>query len=116
AALAEYIYSAPAQSPQWTEQAITASRVIDPAALKLPAKPVFEADPHNLFIVVEAGDHHVSILDGDKLEPIHRFASRYALHGGPKFSADGRFVYFASRDGWISKYDIWNLRVVAEIR
>jgi DNA-binding beta-propeller fold protein YncE len=38
------------------------------------------------------------------------------LHGGPKFSPDGRFVYFASRDGWVTKYDIYNLKVVAEIR
>ncbi|HQX08498.1 MAG TPA: cytochrome D1 domain-containing protein, partial [Zoogloea sp.] len=45
-----------------------------------------------------------------------RFPSRYALHGGPKFSPDGRYVYFASRDGWISKFDIWNLQVVSEVR
>jgi DNA-binding beta-propeller fold protein YncE len=65
---------------------------------------------------VEGGDHHVSILDGDKLEPIHRFTSRFALHGGPKFTPDGRYVFFASRDGWISKFDIWNLKTVAEVR
>ncbi|HLE67712.1 MAG TPA: cytochrome D1 domain-containing protein, partial [Burkholderiales bacterium] len=51
-----------------------------------------------------------------RLEPIHRFASRYALHGGPKFTPDGRFVFFASRDGWISKFDLWNLKTVAEAR
>jgi DNA-binding beta-propeller fold protein YncE len=73
-------------------------------------------DMMNLFIVVETGDHHVTVLDGDKLEPIHRFPSRYALHGGPKFTPDGRYVFFASRDGWITKFDIWNLKVVAEIR
>jgi DNA-binding beta-propeller fold protein YncE len=66
--------------------------------------------------VVEAGDSHVTILDGDRLEPIHRFASRFALHGGPKFTRDGRYVYFASRDGWISKFDLWNLKTVAEVR
>jgi hypothetical protein len=65
---------------------------------------------------VELGDHHVTLLDGDRMEPIHRFKSRFALHGGPKYSASGRFVYFASRDGWISKYDIYNLKLVAEIR
>jgi WD40 repeat protein len=70
----------------------------------------------NLFIVVELGDHHVTVLDGDKFEPIHRFKSRFALHGGPKYSPDGRFVYFASRDGWITKFDIYNLKIVAEIR
>ena len=47
-----------------------------------------------MFVVVESGDHHVSILDGDKLEPMYRFQSRYALHGGPKFTPDGRYVFF----------------------
>jgi WD40 repeat protein len=58
----------------------------------------------------------VSVLDGDRFEVIHRFASRYALHGGPKFTPDGRYVFFGSRDGWITKYDLWNLAVVAEVR
>jgi DNA-binding beta-propeller fold protein YncE len=116
ARLVELIYSPPVPAPQWGEAEIRASRVVhdDPAAL--PSKPQYAADPLNLFVVVEGGDHHVTILDGDRLEPIARFASRYALHGGPKFSPDGRFVYFASRDGWISKYDLWNLKMVAEVR
>ena len=79
-------------------------------------KPVWKADPLNLFVVVEGGDHHVSLVDGDRFTVIHRFASRFALHGGPKFSPDGRYVYFGSRDGWITKYDLYNLKVVAEVR
>ena len=75
-----------------------------------------KADPLNLFTVVETGDHHVTILDGDKFEPVWRFPSRFALHGGAKYSPDGRFVYFGSRDGWISKYDLYGLKPVAEIR
>src|SRR5690606_39702 len=67
-------------------------------------------------VVVELGDHHVTLLDGDRFEPVARFPTRFALHGGPKYSPDGRYVYFASRDGWVSKYDIWNLRYVAEVR
>ena len=116
ALLADYLYSPPATEPKWTDQDIRASRVALRGAAKLPARPQFKADPKNLFIVVEGGDHHATLLDGDKLEPIHRFATRFALHGGPKFTPDGRFVYFASRDGWISKFDIWNLKTVAEIR
>lgn len=115
-ALAELVYTPVSPLPAWGENEIRASRLVHADAAALPAKPKFAADPMNLFVVVESGDHHVSILDGDRLEPIHRFASRYALHGGPKFSPDGRFVYFASRDGWISKYDIWNLTLVAEVR
>ncbi len=116
AQLADYIYTPPPAEPQWDVTEIRASHVQYVDDSTLPAKPGFSADPENLFVVVESGDHHVTILDGDKFEPIARFASRFALHGGPKFSPDGRFVYFASRDGWISKYDIWNLTMVAEVR
>lgn len=115
-ALAAWIYTPASTPPIWGESEIKASRLEHAQASGLPNKPKFSTDPMNLFIVVESGDHHVSILDGDKLEPIHRFQSRFALHGGPKFSPDGRFVYFASRDGWISKYDLWNLTLISEVR
>ncbi|MBP9804016.1 MAG: c-type cytochrome [Candidatus Accumulibacter sp.] len=117
--LAEWIFSPVTPAPVWGEAQIRASHVFDADAARLPARPgpaLKGADPLNLFIVVETGDHHVSVLDGDKFERLHRFPSRYALHGGPKFSPDGRFVYFASRDGWISKFDLYNLALVAEIR
>jgi cytochrome c553/DNA-binding beta-propeller fold protein YncE len=119
AALADWIYTPVVPAPNWSERDIRASRVVTNAPGSLPDKPakVFQGvDMMNLFLVVEVGDHHVTVLDGDKLEPVHRFPSRYALHGGPKFTEDGRYVFFASRDGWITKYDIWNLVVVAEIR
>ena len=115
-ALIAYIYAPPASAPVWGEREIVASRIVHAAPASLPPKPVFAADPLNLFVVVESGDHHATILDGDTFEPVRRFPTRFALHGGPKFSPDGRYVYFASRDGWISLYDIWNLTLVAEVR
>ncbi len=114
--LAEWLRTAPATAPHWTAADIRASHVVHHAAGSLPARPLFDADPANLFLVVEAGSHHISVLDGDRLEPIHRFRTRFALHGGPKFSQDGRYVFMASRDGWVSKYDLWNLTFTAEIR
>ncbi|HQZ01630.1 MAG TPA: cytochrome D1 domain-containing protein, partial [Thauera sp.] len=116
AALVDLIYSPVEPPPRWSDDNIRASRIehVDPATLS--DKPVFDADPLNIFLVVEGGDHHVSVLDGDKLEPIFRFQSRFALHGGPKFAAGGRYVFFGSRDGWITKFDLWNLKVVAEVR
>lgn len=116
AALAAWIYTPVHPAPTWTDADIRASRVVVADAAKLPAKPKWGADPMNLFVVVEAGDHHVSLVDGDRFEVVHRFPSRFALHGGPKFSPDGRFVYFGSRDGWVRKVDLWNLAVVAEVR
>lgn len=116
AALAAYIYTPVTPAPHWTDADIRASRTFTAGSESWPAKPLWKADPMNLFVVVEGGDHHVSIVDGDRLEVIHRFPSRFALHGGPKFSPDGRFVYFGSRDGWITKYDLYNLQIVAEVR
>ncbi|MBS4097640.1 MAG: c-type cytochrome [Sulfuricella sp.] len=114
-ALADLVYQPLPKTPVWGADEIITSHTLHEFN-PLPNRPVFTADPLNLFIVVETGDHHATLLDGDKFEPIHRFQTRYALHGGPKFSPDGRFVYFASRDGWVSKYDIYNLKTVAEVR
>ncbi|MDD5250238.1 MAG: cytochrome D1 domain-containing protein [Rhodocyclaceae bacterium] len=117
AALVAWIYTPVQPAPQWREADIRASRVAEPGVL--PDRPVDAlrgVDLMNMFIVVETGDHHATLLDGDRLEPVFRFPTRYALHGGPKFTPDGRYVFFASRDGWISKFDIWNLKTVAEIR
>ncbi len=116
AALTDYIFQPPTEKPHWTMKDIVNSHVVTHIDGSLPDKPLFEADLQNLFIVVELGDHHATLLNGDTFDPIHRFATRYALHGGPKYSPDGRYVYFASRDGWITKYDIYNLKVVSEIR
>jgi DNA-binding beta-propeller fold protein YncE/cytochrome c553 len=115
-ALVAYIYSPPGVKPVWDEAQIEKSRIVYHPAGALPDKPRYTADPMNLFVVVESGDHHASILDGDKLVRLARFPTRYALHGGPKFTPDGRYVFFASRDGWVTKYDLWNLATVAEVR
>lgn len=116
AALVDYIYKPLPSLPVWGIDEINASRIVhnDPAGL--PDKPTHSSDPLNLFTVVETGDHHVTILDGDTFTPLWRFKSRFALHGGAKYSPDGRFVYLASRDGWVSKYDLHSLKPVAEVR
>ncbi len=116
AALVRYIYTPLPAVPTWGEAEIRASRIVHVPPGSLPDKPVFDADPLNLFVVVELGDHHATILDGDRLVPIHRFKTRRNLHGGPKYSPSGRYVYFASRDGWISKFDLYNLKTTVEIR
>lgn len=115
-ALAGYLAVPPSSLPDWSAADIAASYrlLVDPA--RLPPRPVHSANPQNLFVVVEAGDHHVTVLDGDRFRPVARFASHFALHGGPKFSPDGRFVYFASRDGWVTQYDLYSLQVVADVR
>jgi mono/diheme cytochrome c family protein len=115
-ALAKLVFTPPAQDPKWGLAEMLESKIEHVKMSALPDKPLHKADPLNLFTVVETGDHHVTILDGDKFEPLARFESRFALHGGAKYSPDGRFVYFASRDGWVTKYDLHSLQLVSEIR
>jgi DNA-binding beta-propeller fold protein YncE len=114
--LVSYIYTPLAEPPKWSAEAIGKSRIEHVAPGGSAGKPAYDADPLNLFVVVELGDHHITILDGDRLAPIARVPTRFALHGGPKFSPDGRYVYLASRDGWIAKFDLYSLKVVAEVR
>ncbi len=115
-ALVGYIYTPLKEMPVWGMAQIKASRKVLVPADKLPATPQHSADPMNMFVVVELADHHATILDGDTFEPLARVKTRFALHGGPKYSPDGRFVYFTSRDGWISKFDMHSLQWVAEVR
>ena len=115
AALAAYVQTPLAELPVWGEAEIAASRAMSPDYAPAAA-PVFDADPLNLFLVVETGDHHVSVLDGDAFERIARFPTPFAVHGGPKFSPDGRFVFVMSRDGWVQKYDLWSLAEVGRVR
>ncbi len=114
-ALVKMIYTPLSYIPKWDAGDITKSRILTPAKI-ITDKPQWKADPMNIFVVVETGDHSISILEGDTFERMHRFKSRYALHGGPKFTSDGRYVYFGSRDGWITKFDLYTLTVVAEVR
>ena len=116
AAVVDWIYSPLQEKLTWDKTEIEDSHILYPKAQNLPNRPIFSADPENIFLVVETLDHHISVLDGDTFKVLERFPTRFALHGGPKFTENGRFVYLASRDGWISKYDLWNFKMVAEIR
>ena len=115
-ALVALVYTPLAEVPVWGMKQIKASQLVYDKPGTLPDKPLFDAEIDNLFMVVELGDHHATLLDGNSFKPIHRLPTRFALHGGPKWSEGGRYIYFASRDGWISKFDIFNLKYVAEVR
>ena len=116
AAVVDMIYTPLPAIPDWGLAQITESWVVHNDPDSLPEGPQHGADPLNLFTVVETGDHHVTILDGDRFQPLARFPTRFALHGGAKYSPDGRFVYLGSRDGWISMFDLHGLTLVAEVR
>ena len=66
-ALVDYIYTPSEQNIVWGLPEINTSHIIHNLEAGLPDKPVFKVDDLlNLFLVVELGDHHVTLLDGDK--------------------------------------------------
>ena len=105
-----------ATAPRWSEADIRASRIETAGAATPPHRPPGTANPLSLFVVVESDAAHVSLIDGDRFDVIHRWQSRPALHVAPRFSPDGRFAYFGTRDGWITRFDFWNQAPVAEVR
>ncbi len=114
-ALAEFVKVPLTKIPDWGPEEISASRLLVPD-YRPAENPVFTADPLNVFLVVETGDSHVSVLDGDTFTVMDRFETPFAVHGGPKFTPEGRFVFIMSRDGWVQKYDLWSLAEVGRIR
>ncbi len=115
ASLAAYLETPLDAVPDWGPDQIAGTLWLDPD-YSAADKPVFDADPMNITLVVETGDHHVSVLDGDTFDVLDRFETPFAVHGGPKFSPDGRYVFIMSRDGWGQKYDIWSLHQVGRVR
>ena len=101
--------------PTWDEAQIADSLQMNEEYRPVEA-PGWNADPMNITLVVETGDHHVSVLDGDTFAVLDRFETPFAVHGGPKFSPDGRYVFIMSRDGWVQKYDLWALKEVGRLR
>ena len=105
--LVEYIWTRRCPVPAWDVEQIEASRKVPVATADLVEAPVHDADPMNMFIVVELGDHHMpSVLDGDRM---NRFtASRRSTRcmADPNIHRTDASLYFLSRDGWVSKFDM----------
>ncbi|CTQ63343.1 nitrite reductase [Roseibium album] len=114
-ALSAYLKQPLDDVPPWGTEEIMASRELNPE-YRPADEPVWSSDPFNITLVVETGDHHVSVLDGDTFETLDRFPTPFAVHGGPKFSPNGRYVFIMSRDGWVQKYDLYSLQEVGRIR
>ncbi|MCK0150482.1 nitrite reductase [Marivita sp. S6314] len=113
--LAAFLHTPLPEIPVWDAERIADTLEINPDYIA-PDAPQHNADPLNLFIVVETGDHHFSIVDGDRFEVLARLPTPLAVHGGPKFTPDGRFVFVMSRDGWVQKVDLWSMQEVARLR
>jgi len=112
--LIEHCDKTPSQTSQWGAEQISASRMMD--VDYAAAAPMWTGDAMNITLVVESGDHHVSVLDGDTFKLLNRFATPIGVYADPVFSTDDRFVFILSCDGWVQKYDIWSLKQVGRVR
>ena len=113
--LAAYLKTPLAEQPHWDAAQIQASLALNEDYVAVDA-PVWPSDPMNITLIEETGDHHFSVLDGDTLDVLDRFKTPFAVHGAPKFTPDGRYVFIMSRDGWVQKYDLWGLSEVGRVR
>jgi WD40 repeat protein len=79
-------------------------------------KAAFTANPLQVLWMVTPDKYRIDLIDGDSFAPIGQLSSQFLLDGKPQFSSDGRYAFFASKDGWVSKYDVQHRSLVAYIR
>lgn len=103
----------PLESPQWGREEILGTRKM--AGLKGVERPLHTYDLSNLFMVVEGGTGRVAIMDGDSFKVLD-MVKVGAVHGGPKFDHALRYAYMVSRDGWVVKYDLYQLKEVGRVK
>lgn len=77
-------------------------------------RKISNIDPEDITLVVESGKG-VTVMDGQAFKILDKFETG-AIHGGPKFSHSLRYVYAATRDGIVTRYDLNNLTVTGKVR
>jgi WD40 repeat protein len=78
--------------------------------------PALTANPLQVLWLVTPDQYRIDLIDGDSFTSLGQLSSQFLLEGKPQFSSDGRYAFFSSKDGWISKYDLHHLSLVASIR
>lgn len=86
------------------------------AALAQQASPPGGTDGRDVFMLVEADGHRLSLFDARRRTVLQRLDSEPALQGAPRFAPDGRHAFFAAADGWVVKFELWPLRVAAQVQ
>ncbi|MBI5893450.1 MAG: c-type cytochrome [Deltaproteobacteria bacterium] len=104
----------PIEKPKWDKEDILSSLIrcqtSDPGS-----KAQIKVDLSNLFMIVEGGTGNVHFMDGDTFNLLDKIKVG-AMHGGPKYDYNFNFSYILSRDGWLVKYDLKNLKEISRLR
>ncbi|SMC08599.1 Cytochrome c, mono-and diheme variants [Nitratiruptor tergarcus DSM 16512] len=99
----------PAKNIRWTKEDIKKSKV----AFNNPKKNLGIKNIENITLVVERGANRVWVMENEKV--LDRF-SFVNVHGGLKYTLDGKNFYVPTRDGWIGHYSLEHGRVEHKIR
>lgn len=108
----------PIEKPKWDKEDILKSKITPPHPTPLPQgerglSP--KIDLANFFMIVEGGTGNVHFMDGGTFNLLDKIKVG-AMHGGPKYDYNFNFSYILSRDGWLVKYDLKNLKEILRIR
>ncbi len=99
----------PAKNIVWTKEDIQRSR----QHLSNPKKKLGIKNIANVTLVVERGADRVWVMEDEKV--LDRFAF-HNVHGGLKYTLDGKNFYVPTRDGWIGHYSLENGRLEDRVR
>jgi hypothetical protein len=96
----------------WDAAAIRASWTPVPGEAGAKALPAVPAG----WLISEQQGRVLRFLSHPDLKELHRITLSQALVGSPRFSADGRYAYWFSADGWVNRYDLLRLRPLERVR
>jgi len=99
----------PAQNITWSEADIRKSKTL----LHNPQKALGIKDIENVTLVVERGADRVWVMENARV--LDRFGFKN-VHGGLKYTLDGKNFYVPTRDGWIGHYSLEHGRLEQKIR
>lgn len=100
----------PPKKVRWTKRNIENSLIKYENKDNSDIKPV---NVKNLMAVVEGGTGKVWIMKGTKILNKFDFGN---IHGGLKYSPNGRYLYLPSNTGYVGKYDFYAKRLDYKVR
>ena len=99
----------PAKNIHWSKSDIEHSLV----RYDYPKKNLGIKNIDNVTLVVERGGGRVWVMEDERV--LDRFAFKN-VHGGLKYTLDGKNFYVPTRDGWIGHYSLANGRLEEKVR
>ncbi len=99
----------PAKNIEWNIENIKKSKKI----FNSPKKDLHIKNIDNVTLVVERGANKVWIMEDEKI--LDKFSFKN-VHGGLKYTLDGKNFYVPTRDGWIGHYSLKEGRLKEKIR